>query len=728
MSRYNSFITTLQPDFWRDSFRPQDLMRVFSHIHSVLSSRSDMKLLEAYDIKKLPEHTVGYTRTWVPLVLGGETFLGEDIDYPWMYAILEGDYIDSNWLTIDAIYDKHVDPDYAFQNKLDYIYSDGILRFNSKLPSDIKTLYIAKGQYVGYRIRNEIGSLLKYERKDSKFYRDSIEPVMVSFYKGPTVRHLVALLSIAFGMPVTKYDNERVIAIKGGTVTTDKYTYQVPESMVSVKLGDVLPQFTPLATTITLITNKTHPGWWEDKPPTLFQKYLLSKKFVKKSTVPDSDHRTYEEAPENYREILVEGDNITEADRDYLMSTFLKDVVLYIQISVDSIAVDGLVNSQDLVSLFNEALPTRTDPIISTIGNLKHKFLDLYLPDKEKLGVALQLHTVYGTHEEYSPIGMYSPSLGRPTFRADSESDTVYDEESGTWKKPEPKPTDFVVGTHRWHLLDDTSLDNFREFWKYREDMAPIFEPHISVVYGRNLQTPPWEYTELTGDDVPIDLDIPFLTNESIRISYGGTLEDLKPSDIIYIDGITQLKPSIGIHPTPSDLGYFEELHDISINTCTDTLGDIVTVNNLTYNYPDRLETWVYDPEKVQRSLYGMQPMVTGVSTLDNSNDKLFLGKLPKTVRVTTTYTSDYANGANIALTWKTSGSEYCPPKASTTSYLSSYVDNLGDVHDDLLSVTIPNVAGELTLTYTFMVDGDVKPEIKRVLVKIDDQQARQED
>ena len=35
---------------------------------------------------------------------------------------------------------------------------------------------------------------------------------------------------------------------------------------ISVKEGDVLTQFQPLSNAVELITHKTHPQWWEDRP------------------------------------------------------------------------------------------------------------------------------------------------------------------------------------------------------------------------------------------------------------------------------------------------------------------------------------------------------------------------------------------------------------------------------------------------------------------------------
>ena len=213
MQRFNTWEQKHAPDFWRDRFRPKDFLRVTAHINSVLSMRYDAKLMERYDINELDSHSVGSTYIWIPVTFGEPTYLGDSELYPWQYDI------DENWLWVDAIYDKHVDPEYELQHTIDFVLKKGKICFVHKLPEI--PLYISKGRYSGYRIYTEIGALLDYKRKDSTRYRDNIAPVLASFYLGPTPRNLVALLNVIAGIPVAKYGDETVVSIKNQVVETD---------------------------------------------------------------------------------------------------------------------------------------------------------------------------------------------------------------------------------------------------------------------------------------------------------------------------------------------------------------------------------------------------------------------------------------------------------------------------------------------------------------------------
>lgn len=709
MTRFNSFITTLQPDFWRDRFKPKDLMRVFSHIQSVLSSRSDMKLLETYDIKTIPEHTVGYTRTWIPIAIAGETHLDAATTYPWMYAIVTDDgNIDDNWLYIDAIYDSHVDPQHRYQNGIDYKYSDGILRFRKQIPSTIKNLYISKGQYAGYRICNEIGSLIQYQRKDSQFYRDAIEPVMVSFYNNPTYKHLTALLNIAFGIPVAKYGDETVVSIIGDTITTDRYTYTVPSNIITVNKGDVLEQFQPFTTTIQLITNKTNPGWWRDKPPDLFKKYYVGTKIVKKVSVPDSDTRTYEECPDNYTEIPTEVENITEEDKVFLLENFLEDVILYIRINVDSVNVDGLIDSKDLMDLFYDALPTRTDPIISKVANPKDFMDSLTVPDLENAGVLLRINSIYGLHPEYSPIGMYAPNLGRPILR-DAPEGTVEDATLST---------DFSVGTYKWHIYEQDETSNFDEGWRYNPQAAPIFDPYFSTIYIRSVSQNSFNPSGAQDNQRILDLELPASMSERFQINYGGRIADLVPSDVSSTGGSIEFNPGIGVD---GGSGYFVDISSVT-DSCVDTVPDVVSVDGVTTFYPTDIEdSWSYNSTKLQKTKTGIALYVLGGATLSNIDDTISLGNIPKDVTIYTEYLASVEGLSSITMAYQTTGSQFTPAASSNQVYRSAYKDADDNIIDTLSKVSLSGVAGELSISYNISTStlSDL-PEIRRVVVKID--------
>ena len=314
MQRFSSWEQKLAPDFWRELFRPKDLIRVLAHANSIFSMRNDAKLLARYDIAELDTHTIGTTIIWEP-ILGEPIYLGDDYNYPWQYQV------DAEWLFIDAIYDKHVDPTYSAQHKIDFqLLPEGRLQFVKKVPTDCN-LYVSKGRYTGYRIYNEIGNLLDYKRVDSISYRDSIAPILAAFYLGPTPTLLKAVLNELLGLPVAKFGDELVLSIKDNIVETDKYSYDMHGTKISVNEGDVLQKFQPLADVVELITHKTHPYWWLDAHLELFSKYR------------------------------VDGPMTVEL-RNYLMENFLHDVVLNVRFNTQLQDMEAFKENADILKLF----------------------------------------------------------------------------------------------------------------------------------------------------------------------------------------------------------------------------------------------------------------------------------------------------------------------------------------------------------------------------------------
>lgn len=484
MQRFSTWEQKQSPDFWRDKFRPKDFLRVTAHINSVVSMRHDARLMERFDINDIDSHSVGSTYVWIPVTFGEPTYLGDEELYPWQYDI------DENWLWVDAIYDKHVDPEYEIQNKIDFILKKGKIAFVHKLPEI--PLYISKGRYAGYRIYNEIGALLDYKRKDSVRYRDTIAPILASFYLGPTPRNLVALLNVIAGIPVAKFGDETVVSIKDNKVETDKYTYPMGNVPISVSEGDILYRFQPLSDAVELITHKTHPQWWEDRPVDLFAKYRV-------------------DGPMN--------DNL----RNYLMEYFLKDVVAYVRFKLDYQDLQNFEENRDLINVLMEALPTRTDIFMGqqykaeswdTNGEIMVPNFDA---QQLKLGVAAIRTLTKIDSEMYS----YAPDIGRPIF-----TNNVTHKQALT------------LNDGSWHILSPTNTNNWQEFWKPEPNKASLFEPTLSMVYLRLSETAPWEHSELRVESYGFPID---LSDLGVKINLYGDkgsgvfselpfdLEDTKP-------------------------------------------------------------------------------------------------------------------------------------------------------------------------------------------------------
>lgn len=442
MQRFNSWLQTLTSDFWTERFRPKDLLRVAAHANSVLSMPIDAKFMERYDINEINEHSVGTTRIWEEFEFGDPTYLGDDVDYPWEYMI------DERWLFIDAFYDSYVDPEVNLQNEIDFKLTKGKLAFVREVPK--KKLLLSKGRYADYRIYNEIGDLLDYKRLDSATYRDSIAPILAAYYLGPTPKYLIAMLNLVMGLPVAKYGDETVISIANQVVETDKYSYPMGNATISVKEGDILDRFQPLANAVELQTHKTHPYWWHGRPLELFSKYLI-------------------DAP------------MSEEIREYIMTNFLYDVVAYIKFNFHVNDIYKFTENQDILQLFLDALPTRTDVLMSQSYIIEDYDTDdnIMSPDMNNPAVKLFVSSMYGLKNIPGDMFIYFPSIGRPIF-----TNTL------------SNPLALTLNNYYWHIFDSSSDNNFREFWKSKPNQPSYVEPNYSKVYFRESSVPFTEHKE----------------------------------------------------------------------------------------------------------------------------------------------------------------------------------------------------------------------------------------
>lgn len=464
MKRFSSWLQSISPDFWRDKFEPQDLIRVMAHVQSVQSMRLDVRLMEKYDIEYIPEHSVGTTYVWQRIDFKEPTYLGEEELYPWEYDI------DPRWLFVDAIYDAYVDPKYNLQHDIDFQLSKGKIRFVDKLPEI--PLYISKGRYAEFRIYNEIGNLLDYKRLDSATYRDSIDPILAAFYLGPTYNNLLAVLNLVAGLPVAKYGNETVISTANGVVETDKYSYPMQGASISVKEGDVLYKYQPLSDSVELITHKTHPNWWQSRPIDLFSKYLV-------------------DAP------------MSAEIRDYLMYTFLKDAVAYVKFNMNSSQLQVLKDNADILDLFYAALPTRTDVFMGQQAGVSSIDVDgkISVPDYSQLGLGTGVSSIYGLKNIPSDMFIYAPSIGRPIF-TDTEDKLA-----------------LSMNDYHWHIFSKHETNNLREFWKSKPDQPSYVEPNYSKVYYRLVTDAPWEHIETHTKSYNIP---DTFTDRGVRIAFKG--------------------------------------------------------------------------------------------------------------------------------------------------------------------------------------------------------------
>lgn len=339
MIRYYDWHITKTPDFWKVYYGQPELIKLLAYANSIEASRTaGYKYLQAYDVMSLEEYLPGNVIVWEPLAVSSVTQLQNEY---WGYAYT----IPVNWLTIDTISERYVDPTIVLQNKIDFVLEDGLLKTKVALPDT--QLFVVKGTVTGTRIDKDFGRIFGYSRYDSYPYRDNFGPLLSLMYNGASIPNVVGAINVAYKQPVSKYSGEYVLESSASKVVTNKYSYGIKGSQVIVAPGQYLSRYSPLTRVADfhsyqhaidfstgVISQTTRNNWWVDKPTELFQKYTNTK--------------------------------LTQASRDYMMEQYLKNFVAYLVVRFDP-AEEGtrydLVN--DIKAVLFDGLPVRTDLIVS---------------------------------------------------------------------------------------------------------------------------------------------------------------------------------------------------------------------------------------------------------------------------------------------------------------------------------------------------------------------------
>lgn len=445
MFRFSDWVTGLRPDFWKVFYEHPDLLNLFSYVNSVQAAKSGgYDMLSMYDILDIGEHNPGHTLAWEPIDLGNHTYV-QGSDYPFQFPI------DENWIYIDCLHDKRVDPEVTLQNIVDFRLIKHKLCF-IKYPY-LERMLVSKGLYAGTRLADDFGKAFGFERKDSFDYRDKMVPMMELFYRGPTLHNIKAAANVMINNPVAKYGNEKIINTSGGDVITDIYRYNLAGAHLAYNVGDTIGKHFPFADAIELATEKTNPSWWLDRLPKLFSKYK------------------------------VDGP-IDKFQRDLMMEKFLKYFVAHIRINLNKIDWREYVFYKDLWELLLDGSPTRTDYILSMYYQVVD--LDMPIPNFDVEKVKLTAHSIWGRRNIPSEMWLHAPTIVKPTIYIDGTT-------NGDW----------YVGSLRYHILDADKKT--QEFWSSEPKQWSYVEPHISHWYGRFTLDPkiPMVSRKVLSEDIP---------------------------------------------------------------------------------------------------------------------------------------------------------------------------------------------------------------------------------
>ena len=420
MFRFSDWLSHLRPDFWKSYYSHPELLSLFSYINSVKGAQAvGYDLMSLYDIVDIGEHLPGYTVVWQQLYFTTNSYVAGS-DYPYQFDI------DDSWIYIDCLHDKQVDPSVTLQYGVDFIVLPGKLCFIKPFAYDM--LYVSKGQKAATRLADDIGTAFGFIRKDGYRYRDDMVAMMELFYGGPCIHNIVAAANVMVNNPVAKYGDETILSVDGGNVITDKYSYSLAKASRAYSVGETVTKHSPLSEVIELSTQKTHPEWWLDRIPQMFQKYK------------------------------VDG-AIDATQRDLMMDEFLKYFVAHIRINLNKTDWRTYRYFPDLWDLLLDGSPVRTDYILSMYYHALD--LDMPLPDFDVCKIRLDAFSIWGKRWVPGAEGwLCTDKLVVPIIYSDDSAE---------------KDMSWYIGSDRWHILDDDKSDH--EFWSQEEFHESYVEP-----------------------------------------------------------------------------------------------------------------------------------------------------------------------------------------------------------------------------------------------------------
>ncbi len=452
MYRFSDWLASTRADFFKNFYTHPELLNLSAYMNSVMAAQSGgYDMLAQYDIVDIGEHNPGVTVSWVPLTITTMTYIIGD-PYPYQYQI------DKDWIFLDCLHDKHVDPTVTLQHTVDFRYDKGVLSF-IKYPT-IDNFLVSKGLFTSDRLANDIGTAMGYTRRDSYNYRDTFSPISAMFYKGPSIHNIIASANVMVNNPVAKYNDEIVVSAVNGDVITDKYRYNLGGGQLAVNIGDKMDNHQPFADVIEFYTDKITPGWWLNRVPRMFQKYK------------------------------VDGP-IDRDQRDILMDVMLKYFIASVRINLNKTDWRLYKYQPDIWQLILDASPIRTDYILSMYYMATD--LDMPFPNYESRKIRTHAFSMWNTKHNINADGwIWTPYAARSVIYPDSTTDV-----------------DWFVGSHRFHILNPNST--FNEFWSSAKKQTSYFEPTESNWHGRYVAT-----TAMTMQDTFVsDLDIPSVAHLS---------------------------------------------------------------------------------------------------------------------------------------------------------------------------------------------------------------------
>ena len=335
------------------------------------------------------------------------------------------------------IYKPRTSSEQIYEKDVDFVFDKESQILSTKTKLYTIPMWISKGAIISNRLDREYGQYLGYRRLDSTTYRDSLQVMNTYFMQGPTLPNVKAAVNQVFQLPVAKYGDETVVWANQNAIVTDKYRYNINGNSSKFLGGGFLKINEPLCDAIEFYTHKTHPNWWVDRAPEMFNKY---------STEP-----------------------LTASRKDRMMDTFLKHYVAQVRINTGKLSTYKLTFQQDLWDLVLDGLPVRSDLLLSmynTIDDIGDGSTgSIPIPDYEQLKIGIRTETLWTGYSPKADKYLLWAASDRIKFEIGSEE----------------VPTDWRIGEQGYVVLDPTSC--FKQKWRKEKGTPSLLEPDFSQTF-----------------------------------------------------------------------------------------------------------------------------------------------------------------------------------------------------------------------------------------------------
>ncbi len=221
-------------------------------------------------------------------------------------------------------------------------------------------LWVMDVAFTSSIIYERYGRFLYKKAADGEQYKWAVSALMRFYENAKTVQGIQDVLNIMYGVPYTRYRDERITDIYYVDKSLNRVLSQIEEPYICIetdratyftyafskllyKVGDIVPQFSLLADFNRVEDYITHPGWWED------------------CSFPDS--------------LVAGAEGLSADERNELMDKVLKYNTVYINIGVSFDTYSTyLAQVKELFRIIESGFPVYLYPLVDTF--FRAVFLD----------------------------------------------------------------------------------------------------------------------------------------------------------------------------------------------------------------------------------------------------------------------------------------------------------------------------------------------------------------